>query len=185
MITQTKTEELPVREADMKAEKYERYAWKLRHIGETEDRPGLVAYVLWCPQDHPAWQAYIVTGCSLDDRYASEFGGANKQYPEAEYEISIFALNPEHHDMVADLINADDPTVGGKDGKGLPIPYLMPPNVVQHVHGITRDGADALVESVAKAAINGISVDSDFRGWWNDAINSTASHFRGEHGEVH
>jgi|OM-RGC.v1.018148353 hypothetical protein len=185
-ITHTITEPLEVRDPDKQLDG--RLAWRLRVIGEDHDSPALQAWVLWCPQDHPAWQAYYVTGCSLDDeRFGERFGPSQKQYPEAEYEITVFALNPEHHDLVAAMINSEDPLHGVAEGDGRPanVPYLMPPNVVQHVDGITRDGADAIVEAVVNVAINGVSLDSDFSGWWCSAIKGTASHFRGEHGEVH
>jgi len=144
-------------------------AWRLDGTTHRPNWPAsLDLYLVHCPAAHPLWSWYVVSGCSLAD--LPGVPPARKHYPEAEWEVSIFALNPEHDgDLMVWLRGPASATLAWR--------HLEPVNVVEQFHGVDRDGANRILGFMARAIVNGtISPDSDAREAWKGTIANTVEH---------
>lgn len=142
-------------------------AWRWDYRGETEGDPTeqttLGSWLLHCPTSHPWWPWYLLTGVKLFD--VEGLPPAHRQYPEAEFELLVMALNPE---------------------KPLPapiglmaMPFLSPPDQCHQFHGLTDEKARELLELAARACVGGILVpDQDHRSRWRGSLANTVEHLR-------
>lgn len=158
--------------------------WRIRHTTEAEAAHGeswgygsssLSDYIVNGPY-HPFWSWWYVGLVHL--RPLDGAPPANKQYPEAEYELMCMSLDPDPKDgrpktPDLDKIEAGD-VLGGLPG------FLSPPDWIVQFHGVADDQAREVAEHAARAIAHGQSCDSDFRSWWNAAIPNTVKHVRGE-----
>jgi hypothetical protein len=118
---------------------------------------------------HAFWNYHLLNVTSLRDIVG--VAPAKKHYLEAEYEISIFAINPE--------VSLPEPEAGvGYD-------LLQPYDVIRQFDGINAEQALELGKTVMKACCDGFVIpDSDFRSRFNQVIDQTVEHLRtgGQHG---
>jgi hypothetical protein len=132
----------------------------------------LVVYLVKMSGAHPFWDHWIVTVVHLRDIDGAP--PANLQYPEAEYELLIVALNPE-----ASPENIDP------DDLPAPLPWLSP---IDAAIQFDCGGMDQAAIKIARLAIESMtrgeaSPDTDYRGHWEAVIKKTAQHYReGRHG---
>lgn len=139
-------------------------AWKMA-VGpdaRPEQEANILSYVVNGPY-HPHWSWWAVSVIHLRGIPGAQ--PPHRQYPEAEYELMILSIDPETPP------NPDKPFPQD-------IRYLEPPDVVCQFHGITDDQAAKVCDSVVRAICAGRSCDSDYRSFWEDAIESTVDHFR-------
>ncbi len=107
-----------------------------------EDAPGFVLAQFMCrmvPPQHPAWDTYAISLIHLREHEGSP--PPQKEYPEAEYEISLYAM----------------------DGEKRPIPwsrdtwrFLTPANVIMQFDGLPEEEAITICYLAARALINGM-----------------------------
>jgi hypothetical protein len=140
-------------------------AWRWRPTVQSTPDPNLqvqvASWLVWGPF-HPFWNFWRVSCISLEE--AEGVPAAQLAYPEAEYEFVIVSLDPEH---------IPDP-----DGPYRP---LMPLDCVRQFHGTTREQAAEITRLAVRAMIYGErSPDSDHCAEWEDAIDASAAHARGE-----
>ena len=129
-------------------------AWRLEPSGAT------VAHWLVQGAFHPAWNQWIVACITLAD--SPGFPPAKRHYPEAEHEIDILSLNPEH------------PFIEGEE-----LHWLTPPDLTCQFDGVTDAQATEVVEGMVRAILSGeASPDSDWRSWWETSIAATVAHFK-------
>lgn len=92
---------------------------------------------------------------------------AKRAYPEAEYEIMVYALNPERA--------APDPRTWPLPGG---MSFLEPVDVVVQFHGVTDTQAGEVVDLCARACATGVlTPDSDYANAWKDSVVATAEHY--------
>ena len=137
--------------------------WKMPITPE----PGLTALAMAlidAPGVHAFWRCYFVTLIHLRDVPGA--APAKKRYPEAGYEIVVWALRPDR---------APDPSAHPVD---LMNERLTPPNVVHQFHGFTDtevvERFDRVLQHIAAAAI---SPDSDHRSVWEALFAPGAEFF--------
>jgi len=94
-------------------------------------------YLLHLPPAHPWWPRYMLYGVLLTE--LPGFAHPKRLYLEAEFEIGIAALDPEH-----------DPRPDNYPWK-----TLMPLNLNYQGHGLSKGGVTALLERVAQACVTG------------------------------
>jgi len=129
---------------------------------------GLAHYLVHCTWSHPFWSWYSISLVHL--RPMGGVKAAHKHYPEAEYEIQIFSIDPRHPDP-----DPDKPL----DGYCL----LYPLDLVHQFHGITDSQAVQVCHHVVETIVSGrVAPDVDFHRFWIQAINETVKHYReGKH----
>lgn len=127
----------------------------------------LATYLMFAPNAHPHWNWHIMLGVSL--RPVEGVPAAVKHYPEAEYELMVFALDPDQE--------VPDPhTWPLGRGRGL---LMDPPDAVVQFHGVTDEQAVEVYSLAAKAVADGILIpDTDHRQKWIGAIRATVEHYR-------
>lgn len=130
-------------------------AWKVKPNSEESKKTSpavgacLVQWLMSLPQSHPFWHGYLFSLTHLRD--LAGVPPAEKSYPEAEYEFSIYALNPE--------LALPDP-----DGEPFEPPLLHPANLVTQFHGLDDAAAIASTEVLARGFVDGyMSPDTDYR----------------------
>ena len=116
------------------------------------------------PGAHPFWSHYMIGVIDLKD--IEDVKPAIKHFPEAEYEISIFALDPRK-DPVFDKHETWGP--------------LLPFNAVIQFHGLTHDQAIELGELSARAVVDGVlpaesMLSGDCQRIWSSMIKKTILH---------
>lgn len=115
---------------------------------------------------HPFWAWWQV--CVIHLRPVLGVPAAYKAYPEAEYEFSIYSLNPE----------AGEPDIAALEaGAGYGVKVLTPPDVQYHFHGVTDEQAAEICRHAVRAIVDGHSCDSDYRSWWEGSLAHTVEHF--------
>lgn len=124
---------------------------------------------------HPLWRWWYVGLVHL--RSIPGAPPANKQYPEAEYEILCMSLDPDGQPGRAKVPDLEKIEAGDMKG-GLP-GFLSPPDWAVQFHGVTDEQAVEVADLAARAIANGQSCDSDFRSWWHAAIPNTVKHVLG------
>lgn len=128
-------------------------------------KAALAGWFLEIPQAHPFWTKYLLGVCHLRDIPGAP--PAKKQYPEAEYELMVLALNPESKPSPDDLST---------------LKPLLPPNVVVQFHGVTDEQAKEIARLAARACVDGVLwvEPSDLTGMrekWSRTIRETAEHY--------
>jgi hypothetical protein len=125
----------------------------------------LYSSLIRAPRAHMLWQWHLLTVIHLRDIVGVR--PAHKQYPEAEYEIGVYAIDP-----------ASTP-----DPEHPPFNILRPEDIVVQFHGINDDQAKRIGELATKACVVGRLIpDSDYRPTWKVAIAETVEHLRqGKH----
>lgn len=124
---------------------------------------------------NPFWKWWYISTVHLRD--VEGIPTANKHYPEAEYELAIYSLDPEPkagrpEEPDIDLIEAGD-SLHGRAG------FLSPPDLVKQFHGVTDHQAKEITRLVVETIITGkASPDSDFRSWWEHTLDETVRHLR-------
>lgn len=139
-------------------------AWRSRMASVDEDprvAANIEGWVVKGPY-HPAW-SYWMVGC-IDLAEHPGVDPPKKQYPEAEFEVMIVSLDPKCYPP-----DPDSPA-------GLT--FLTPPDLVFQFDGVTREQAGEICSLVVDHALNGRSLDSDFRAWWESALRETVAHYK-------
>lgn len=122
------------------------------------------SYLIFAPAAHPFWAWHVLMGVALRDTPGVE--PAKRQYPEAEYELLVLALDPARP--------TPDPRVWPLPG----LPMLQPPDAVVQFHGTGDENAATLLKLCARAVADGVLVpDSDHRGNWVRTVTASAEHF--------
>lgn len=130
------------------------------------------AYLIFAPGAHPLWSWHVLMGVAL--REVPGVSPPVLQYPDAEYEVMVWALDPGHP--------APDPRHWPLPGLQL----LQPADAVVQFDGTGDDGAAELLKLCAEACAVGILIpDSDHRESWSRTVAATADHYRpGGHGSA-
>lgn len=143
-------------------------AWLVKkHDGGPKDWQGSVAsYQVNRPGAHAFWEWWVIGCVSLRD--IEGVPPAKKVYPEAEFEIHIFALDPD-----APIPDPEEPM----HLTGVRYTQLEPPDLVHQFHGISQEQAEKLMQDVIKAiVVSGVSPDSDFRNYWKKLLTNSVEH---------
>lgn len=154
--------------------------------GKPEWNAGLSAWAVEAPRYHPLWQWYALGMVSLRDIAGAP--PAKKNYPGATYELFCFALDPEKCPP-----DVDKPGLSG---------ILQPVNLVYQYDfelkntlvdlGGGQRLANALEMSVQtqdeqanllmalfiKGAVNGMSLDTDYRRLQEEMLDGTVAHIK-------
>lgn len=154
-------------------------AWHIRETDEARAAhvekfgypdTGLDSWIVNGPY-HPFWSWWYIGLISLAD--VPGVPPANKQYPEAEYELVFWSLEGEP--------NVDAIERGDLENRGFG--FLHPADVTFHFDGVTDKQAVAICRASVQKIVNGQSCDSDFRGWWMESLADTVQHYKqGLHG---
>lgn len=158
--------------------------WRLKHNDRMQaahseswgyESSSLADWVINGPY-HPFWSWWYLGLVHLRDIPGAP--PANKQYPEAQYELMCMSLNPDPKDdrpKVPDIEKIESGDIHG----GLP-GFLTPADWVVQFHRVNDKQAIEVAELAASAIAHGQSCDSDFRSWWETAIPNTVKHVLGE-----
>lgn len=127
----------------------------------------ICGYLLHCTWSHPFWSWYLISAIHL--RPIPGVKDPHKSYPEAEYEITILSIDPDHN---------PDPDKF-MDG----YPWLMPIDLVHQFHGINDKQVEQLMQMMILEIVEGrASPDQDFRSWWRESIDEIVKYLReGKH----
>jgi hypothetical protein len=98
------------------------------------------SWVVHAPGHSPAWCHFTISMIHLRD--IPGVRPANKQYPKAEYELIVAALDP-NHPIDFDNLNATG------------FCWLRPFNVVQQFHGVSDEQAVKILETLIEDAVKG------------------------------
>jgi hypothetical protein len=156
--------------------------WQIRHQPEMKtahaDSWGyasgsLCDFIVHGPY-HPLWSWWYIGLVHL--RPIEGAPPANKQYPEAEYELMCLSLNPRGESGRPKIPDLEKLEAGDVE-HGLP-GFLTPPDWVVQFHGVTDEQARKIATIAVKIIAEGQSCDSDFRQWWKHSISETARHYR-------
>lgn len=112
------------------------------------------------------WHWWMVSTISLAD--IPGIPPANKQYPEAEYEFTIYSIDGTPNIKALDK--------GDVDNRGFKS-ILQPADVTFHFHGVTDEQAKTITEHAVRAICDGISCDSGNREWWKTSLARTVEHY--------
>lgn len=124
------------------------------------------------PSAHPLWSWYFVNVVHLRGEVEGQ-GGPRLDYPEAEYELLIFALDPGEGLPPVDAQLTD---------KGIgPAKILTPQNMCLQFDGVSDEQAGGLAKLLVGAYLDGaLTPDTDGNRFTRDSIAKTVLHFRGE-----
>lgn len=114
---------------------------------------------------HPFWHWWMISVIDLRDHPNTP--PANKQYPEAEYEFSIYSLKDE--------VNIEAADKGDLANRGYTL--LSPPDVIFQFHGVTDKQASDICDLAVDLIVRGQSCDSDFRQQWKSMLANTVTHY--------
>lgn len=156
-------------------------AWKIRFGDEMleahrrewgSDPAGIASWLINGPY-HPAWSWWFVGTVHLRNEPGTKI--AQIAYPGATHEIMCWSLDPEARNGRPDKPDVDALERGELEARPA---FLTPADwIVQFI--VTDDEqAGTLTDLVIEQIVAGRSCDSDFRGWWEDAIHKTAEHLR-------
>lgn len=127
----------------------------------------LVAWFLCVPSAHPFWSWYSISVIHLRDMEGVK--PAIRQYPEAEYELIVIALDPG-----PDRNNHVEYDPDGSE----PTKLLMPPNHVIQFHGLSDEQAAELGDRLAMAVCRGLlNPDTDHRRAWTKAVQQLVERY--------
>jgi hypothetical protein len=101
---------------------------------------GVAAWFMHLPGQAPAaaWDKYMLAVASLDD--VPGLPPPHRQYPGAEYELLLVALDPDLGPRVDDVET------------WMP---MRPPNLVKQFHGVTREQVARMAGTLAWACVHG------------------------------
>lgn len=135
----------------------------------------LGAYLVHVPAAKPHHlQWYVVMGADLSP--AEGAGAPYLAYPDAQFEVSIWALSASANAALLELIRLDQ-----LDVSELNLPLVFPQIVSTQFHGITTQYARAVTEAMAAAICTGkLEPKRTLSEAWSRAIQATVSHFKGE-----
>lgn len=127
-------------------------------------------YVIFAPGAHPLWSWHLMVAIALRD--LPGVPPSTRHYPEAQYELVVLALHPDHE--------APDPRHWPLPG----VKHLEPPDVVTQFHGVTDEQAAEILVLCAQACADGILIpDEDHRATWHTTVGATVEHYQpGGHG---
>lgn len=125
----------------------------------------LAMWLVEAPWAHLAWDKWLVSIIHLRD--IPNVKEAKKKYPEAEYELMVAALDPQHP------IDLDNPRWI----------FLQPVDLVEQFHGVDDAVAVHIIELLVDRVVAGVlSPDSDYRRAWQELLRSTVEHYTEGHG---
>lgn len=138
-------------------------AWRLKIAPEKPDHyAALYCSLIYAPQAHMHWSWHLLSVISLRDIVGVR--PAHKLYPEAEYELGVYAIHPDHPP------DPDKP----------PYEILQPHDVRHQFHGVNAAQAMKLGELCTRACVDGHLVpDSDFRSAWGVARRTLGCYYVG------
>jgi hypothetical protein len=142
-------------------------AWEVRLT--SEERAACPAqlgdWVVHAPGVHPFWSWWRVSLIHLRDIPGQP--PAQRQYPEAEYELLSIALDP------ACVVDPDDVTTQK---------WLQPIDFSIQFYGLSDDSARYLLTLLIDGVVSGhLHPDTDFERSWRGAISATIEHLTGGH----
>lgn len=141
-------------------------AWKVTWPAKRKSQQGAVSQWLVKGAFHPFWDQWVVAAISLKD--IEGVPPAKKHKPEYTHEIIIFSVDPRVK---------VDPDVLPKGGFA-----MDPPDLVKQFTVPEDKDAAWIVEAMIIHICNGqASPDSDWKRYWEETIERTAAHQRGEH----
>lgn len=143
----------------------------LREFGYADS--AVSTYIINGPY-HPLWSWWFMGVVSLEDVPGAP--RAHHQYAEAEYELMILSINPEIEDGVLRAVPDIAAIERGDLGERGYLGYLDPADLVFQFHGVTREQAESLGDTVAQRIAAGQSCDQDYRRWWTNALTDTVGH---------
>lgn len=142
-----------------------------RFVPYTSDEPRAAAhlctYLIDSPGWHPLWTQYSLAVVTLTE--APGLPTPYLQFPGATHELIVFALNPDHHQTVATML---DHCARGT------MPYLTPVNVV-HQFEATDDEMRQVAWLAARGVVNAY-LNPETGSQWLTACVRTLAHLRGE-----
>jgi hypothetical protein len=160
-----------MRDPDIKATHGKAWMATLTEEQKREAPAHLAMWLMHCPGAHPFWSWYVVALVSLRDIEGQP--PAHKQYPGAEHEMLIVAINPDK------ALNPDVPM------EWLPA-RLEPANLVAQFDGVSDKDASRLTTWMVEAFCHGrISPDTDYRRLQLQAIAGTLAHLKAGHHVEH
>jgi len=137
----------------------------------------LSSWFMLHPSAHPMWHWYWVNLVHLRGSCKGE--DPHLDYPEAEYEILIFALDPSAGDPPIDTSLSDE--TGIKPAK-----ILTPANLKKQFHRLNDEQAIELTRKLVAAFITGyLNPDTDGNRETVSSIDLTIAHYNGEHDDDH
>lgn len=147
-----------------------RRAWRVIPKPKTIDQTATMAqWLVHCPHLHAFWGYWWINLIHLRD--IPGVVPAHKHFPQAEYELAIYAQNPERE---------PDP-----DNLDCTMAVLLPADVCEQFHGVTDEQAIDLVEVLVRGVVNWtLSPDSDFRQSWKSQISLCVEHVTTGHSEA-
>ena len=120
-------------------------------------------WLLTVPGAHPVWHSYALGVIHLRD--IPGVRPAHKQYPEAEHELLLLALDPEK------------PLPDPDDVANFKPAYLTPLNLVEQFHGVTDEQAVEIAEWLGRSFIDGLAnPDTDYRTQTQLLLRKTVEH---------
>lgn len=139
-------------------------AWLLPRNPQTPlQEASLATWLVHAPQSHPIWPYKQV--CLAHLRPIPGFPDAYKHYPEAEYELTVLAINPETHPE-------PDPD---KD----PFTLLLPAEAGVQFHVSSDVDARRICEVSVECVVDGQLVpDESYRSMWDSFIEEISERFR-------
>jgi hypothetical protein len=162
----------PVRPPDLHGAGGQRRAWLTnisRRVPKAKRETTVVQWLVEAPGGRPlwSWSWYIVACVHL--REVKGAPAPSLHFPGATHELIMVALDPA----------ARLPSVEAWGRPGTPQPRILMP-LDQCVQFIVADDEQAAVLTVkcVEVIMAGMTPDSDFRGWWGEAVASTAEHIR-------
>ena len=124
-------------------------AWAALHPEKVDPVTLMTTVDLWYVNGkgfHPFWSWWAVSAVSLED--IEGVAPANKHYPEAEWELSIWS------------IGSGEPAVNGDGG----FKAMEPPDLLLQFHGLERGQVEGVERLLVEAICAGrTSPDSDWR----------------------
>ena len=152
-------------------------AWKLPASAQaTPDQAATISAWVVNGPFHPFWSWWLISAIHLRDLPGVR--PAHREFPEAGHEFIIVSLNPERGEPDIEAIERaedwGDPSVAR---------FLVPPDLVYQVGGISDEQAAQCLDLMVQAIIDGrMSPDQDYREAWKESIAGTLEHLAsGQH----
>ena len=143
-------------------------AWELRATAQRPDQEAsLAVWLLYVPSASPAWEYYYLAVIHLRD--IDGVPPAHKDWPEAEYELMVLAVDPRCRPSA-------------ERAEAHKLQFLRPGNVRVQWDSTSDEYAAGMARDAVKAILNGVlPVEPEgivgARQLWQDAIRETADHY--------